>query len=160
MANYIVPNHIEVEQMIGMLYDGGVKVVDSSALATEDGSKIVIAVFVDDDDKPVSGCVCDFNFAAYAGAALTMIPKGGAADAAETGDFSDTMKGNVYEVMNILTRLFMSPNTPHLRITEVVYGYEDLTPAVKEMLSTADKKAGYTVNVPNYGAGELSFITT
>ncbi len=160
MANFIIPNNVEVEQMMGMLYEGGVSVAASDVLSTESGSKIVVAVFVDDEDKPVSSCVCDYSFAAFAGAALTMIPKGGAEDAAESGEFSDTLRGNIYEVMNILTRLFMSPNTPHLRITKVFDSLSEAPDDVKAMLSAADESVGYTVEVPNYGAGKLTFVTT
>ena len=160
MAKFVVPSNNEVEQMISMLYEGDVEVAESSTLSTEPGSKIVVAVFVDDDDNPVSSCVCDFSFAAYAGAALTMIPKGGAEDAAETGEFSETLRANIYEVMNILTRLFMNPNTPHLRITKVFDVLDDAPEDVQAMLSAADKSVGYTVSVPNYGSGELTFVTT
>ncbi len=160
MANYVVPNDVEVEQMMGMLYEGGVSVTPSTALSTDSDSKIVVAVFVDDEDKPVSSCICDFSFAAFAGAALTMIPKGGAEDAAESGEFSDTLRGNIYEVMNILTRLFMNPNTPHLRITKVFDVLSEAPEDVQSMLNVADEIAGYSVDVPNYGAGRLTFVTT
>ena len=103
-TNFVTPKEIEVQEMLGMLYDTGLSVKSGEALATEVGSKSLVALYVDDTDQPVTVCACDYNFTAFAGAALTKIPKGGAEDAASSGDFSGTILGNLNEVMNICSR--------------------------------------------------------
>ncbi|MCB1754028.1 MAG: hypothetical protein KDJ38_00815 [Gammaproteobacteria bacterium] len=160
MSNFIIPKKLEVQQMLGMLYDGEIDVEESDVLSTDAGSKTRVAVYIDDNDQPVCACTCDFPFTAYAGGALTKIPKAGAEEAANNGDFSEMMLSNLNEVMNICSRLFMSSKTPHLRLDKT-YGTPDEAPeTVTGMLSGTLAKAGFQVKIDGYGSGKLSFVAT
>lgn len=158
MTEYAIPKQIEVQQMLGMLYDNEINVEESEPLSTESGAKTLVAVYVDDKDVPVTACTCDFNFTAFAGGALTKIPKGGTEDMAESGDFSPMILGNFYEVMNICSRLFMNSHTPHLRLEKTYTAPEDAPAEVVEILSKAANKTGFKVNIDGYGEGQLSFV--
>ena len=155
-----VPDKNELRQILAMLYGDALELDAGAAVPTADGSKSVVAIYVNDDDMPVTACVCDHGFVAYAGSALTRIPPGGAEDAAETGDFSDMMLGNHHEVMNICSRLFMKGNSPHLRLAKV-YGSPDELPAEARNIIQSDAgRADFEVEVPGYGKGGLSFLST
>lgn len=160
MSTFVIPKEIEVKQMLGMLYDSGLEVQPTDSLPTESGSKSLIAVYVDDDDQPVTACACDYNFTAFAGAALTKIPKGGAEDAASSGDFSEMMLCNLNEVMNICSRLFMDSTTPHLRLDKT-YGSPDEVPDnMKSIISGSGGRSDFDVVIPGYGDGKITFLTT
>jgi len=159
-TNFAVPKEVEVQEMLGMLYDAGLTVKSGENQAIEAGSKNLIAVYVDDADQPVTACACDYNFTAFAGAALTKIPKGGAEDAASSGDFSGTMLGNLNEVMNICSRLYMNSSTPHLRLDKTYSSPDDVPEDVKPILSNSAGRADYDVSIPGYGDGKLAFLST
>ena len=155
MSIFIIPKEIEVKQMLGMLYDDGLTVQSAAALPTESGSKSLVALYIDDDDQPVTACACDYSFTAFAGAALTKIPKGGAEDAASSGDFSEMMLNNLNEVMNICSRLLMSNSSPHLRLDKTI-PISEAEAAISG--SGADTTSvGFSVNIPSYGNGQLLF---
>jgi hypothetical protein len=160
MTTFCLPKAVDVQQMLGMLYSDGFSVKSGSAVSADLGSKSLVAVYVDDDNKPVTACVSDYPFTAFAGGALTRIPKGGAEDMASSGDFSEMILSNVYEIMNICSRLFMDSNTPHLRLDRS-YSKPDLAPDdVRAMLSSTKARADFEVTIPGYGNGKLSFLST
>lgn len=154
-----IPQAKDVMQMVAMLYGNDAAVADGDVIPA-DSDKSMVAVFVSDDDQPVTACVYDWEFAAYAGSALTRIPQGGAEDAAKDGDFSEMMMGNVREFMNICSRLFMTDSSPHLRLGETYKAGDARPESVSAMVSGCAGKAGFTVSIPNYGSGKLSFIAT
>ena len=158
MTQYAIPKQIEVQQMLGMLYDNEISVDEAEPLNTDAGAKTLVAVYIDDEDKPVTVCTCDFNFTAYAGGALTKIPKPGTDEMAESGEFSQMIMGNFYEVMNICSRLFMNSQTPHLRLEKTYTAPEDAPGEVVELLSSSSRKAGFKVNIDGYGDGQISFV--
>lgn len=157
-TKYILPTDHEANAVLAMLYGDNFDIKTSNEdTVTEGGSWV--GLFIDADNQPVAGCVCDVPFAAYAGSALTMLPPGGAEDAVETGEISEMMKDNLNEVMNICSRMFMSDNTPHLKL-DLVYKYEDLSDEAKEALLGAEAKRALDVDIPRYGKGKLVMLTT
>ncbi len=155
--DYILPTEHEANAVLGMLYGDSLDVKPGDELPEQDAK--YVGLFVDPENKPVAACICDTDFAAYAGSALTMLPPGGAEDAAETGELSQMMEENLYEVMNICSRMFMSDSTPHLKL-ELVHKYEDLPEDAKEVLLGAEGKRGLEIEVPRYGKGRLFMVTT
>lgn len=158
-TQFKLPKESELKEMLNMLYDG-LEIKPGDAVSTDKGSKTMVAVFVDDQNHPVTACAADYNFTAFAGAALTRIPKGGAEDAASSGDFSEMLLGNFYEVMNICSRLFMDSSTPHLRLEKSYKSIDELPDNVSSMIAATTGKASFDVTIQNYGEGKLSFLAT
>ncbi len=132
----------------------------TAALATADADKTLMAVFIDDDDAPVAYCACDHAFAAYAGASLTMIPKGVAEEAAANGDFSKPVLDNVSEIMNICSRLFMNNRTPHLRLDRTYPSPGEVPAEQKCDAGSMAARSDYEVTIPNYGQGRIAFLSS
>lgn len=153
------PRDIEVKQMLGMLF-GDVDISEADELPTGNDSGNAAAVFVSDDDQPVTACVCDMKFAAFAGAALTKIPVGGAEDAAESGELTDNMLGNLNEVMNIISRLFMSGSSPHLRLEKTYAKIAEIPESAATMLQGIAGRLDLKVSIPGYGEGHIAFLAT
>ena len=147
-----------LKQILAMLY-GDVGVKGGTAVSADPGSKSMVAVFISDDDVPVTACVFDYKFAAFSGASLTRIPPGGAEDMADSGDFTPMLLGNVQEIMNICSRLFMESHSPHLRLDKV-YMASDVPDGARAMLNACVERADYCVDIPNYGAGNLCLLAT
>lgn len=157
---YPVPKDTEVRQMLGMLYGNGLGVEAGEPVATDAGSNSIVAVYINDEGVPVTACCCDIPFAAYSGAALSMIPRGGAEDAARSGDLSEMIRGNLNEIMNICSRLFISDKTPHLRLDALYDGPDALPEAARSMLDSAQGRADLRISIPGYGEGNISFLST
>ena len=158
-SKHPVPDKASVLGMLGMLFGDGLKVEPLNTPCDTDVDSNVVAVYVADDDAPSSACVCDISFAAFAGAALSMIPKGGAEDAAESGELSEIMLGNLHEVMNICSRLFMNDSSPHLRLDAVHKNAGELPDAARDMVAEPTARSDFRVVIPGYGDGNLSFLS-
>ena len=154
-TNYVIPNPKSVSGLLAMIFGDGVIVKDQEA---PDFSGQHVATFIDDDDKLVAVCACDKEFVAYSGAALSMIP----ADVAEqmiTGNsVTEAMVGNFYEVMNICSKLLMSDASAHLRLDKALSPEEGAGPL--STLQEAAQITAFHVEIPNYGAGTLTFLVT
>ena len=155
-----VPNNTEVKQMLGMLYGQGLAVEGGDPVATDAGSNSIIAIYINDAGEPVTACCCDLPFAAYCGSALSMIPAGGAEDAANSGDLTEMMRGNLQEVMDICSRLFISDSTPHLKLDALYDGPDSLPEMARTLLESASGRADLKVSIPGYGQGNLSFLSS
>ena len=154
------PRDIEVRQMLAMLFGNDLTISETDALPTGADSGNAAAVFISDDDNPVTACVCDMKFAAFAGAALTRIPVGGAEDAAESGELTENMIGNLHEVMNICSRLFMSGNSPHLRLDKLYTKIAEVPENALTMLDSIAGRLDLKVSIPGYGEGQIAFLST
>lgn len=151
---YVIPQKENVVTLLGPFFgdDYAVEAIEDSE-APED----YVAIFIDPEDKPVAVGLCDAAFAAYSGAAFSMIPKGVADDFISEGEFSGMIADNLRELMNICSRLLMSDRSSHLRLDSVV-PRADAT--CMEALEQSGKRVAFEVTVPRYGSGKLAFLTT
>ena len=81
----------------------------------------------------------------------------GAAPAPAGGNIGEAILGGFQEVMNICGTLFMSDQTPHLRLKQVA--------PRKDAVGLADLKKAATrkdfqVTVPKYGSGQIAFVVS
>lgn len=155
---FSLPDEPALTQMMAMLYGDSMTVKPGNPVDASGNNPV--AVYVDDNGAPVAACVCDPAFGAYAGAALTMIPPGGASDAAKSGELSGAMMDNLGELMNILSRLFMLGKTPHLKLDTVYPNAGQLPDNVKTMLDAVTGRVGFDVNFDRYGSGVVALLAT
>jgi hypothetical protein len=150
---HLLPAAKDVKQMLSMIFGDGLAVSEPAG----NPSMTYSAVYVDESGETGAVIACDASFAANAGAALSMLPPGAAEDAARSDELPDTMRDNLYEVMNICTRLLIDESTPHLRLTKLCRSTESNAEA---SIKASSSSSNYTVDIPQYGAGGLSFIVT
>ena len=156
MSKYILPNDNEVRVILGMLF-GGETAVKPGTEIKSNGSKgsSFTGTYLNDANEVVGACVCDRAFTVYAGAALSMIPAGGAADVVRAGEISKVMILNLGEVMNILSRTMINNTTPHLRYHQV-YDDKEMPADIAAAAKTLTTQKNYLVSIPDYGSGLLS----
>ena len=155
-----LPQGNDVEKMLGMLCGSELGVKPGEPVATNAGSGTIVAVFINREGAPVTACCCDVPFAAYSGAALSMIRKGGAEDAVKEGSLSEMMRSNLHEIMNICSRLFLIDETPHLKLDRLYDTAEALPEAVRSVIDTAAGRSDLKITIPGYGEGNISFLST
>ena len=160
MPVYVLPNATAMTKNVAMLFGDDTKVAPGKPQDDKTGSGNLIAIYIDDADKPVAAVLCDIPFAAYAGCALSMLPAGAAKDAIKTKKLEQTMLDNLYEVMNIVSTMLMDERTPHLKLGTLYPDLSKLPADAKALLAAVAKNhADFIVTVPRYGAGTLSLLT-
>ncbi|MEM6708450.1 MAG: hypothetical protein AAF648_06665 [Pseudomonadota bacterium] len=125
----------------------------AASTAADAGSLVYAAEFEDDEGQLVSLCLADIAAAAGLGCALSMIPPGGAEDMRSEG-LSEIAEANLYEVMNMLSTVYMTESTPHLKLTKLVK-IEDCPAANEDRFEVGD----WSLDLGAYGTGTLSFRT-
>ena len=119
-----------------------------------------VAVYTDDQGSVAALCVCDMSLASHAGAALSLIPAGVAAEAARTGVMPASIAENLYEVANVAASLFNADGGPHLKLREVVTTAQALPAGLSEMAARASERIDLEVNITGYGQGQMSVLLT
>lgn len=150
----ILPNKEEIYEMLSLLLGDDITV--EYRRKPMDLTDKQVAIYADADGNPGAICCCDAAFAAFSGGAITMMPVAITQEAAEYDDLTDIMIQNLYEVMNICTRLVINDETPHLKLTTVSRSQE-VEEAVNALVSTGNR-GDYEIEIPKYGKGTLSFL--
>jgi hypothetical protein len=153
MSTYPIPSAAQVKDLLGMLFDG-LAVKPASKLDLSAASTSYVGVYVSDGGEPVALCSCNLDFAAGAGAALSMLPPNAAKDAVKAKSLPAPMQENLRELMNICTRLVLKDGTPHLRLQEV-YPAKSLPAPAAAIAGAATGRADFEVALGKYGAGVL-----
>ena len=148
---YLNPGKDDIRKILSMLFDGNLVVSESDSKS----DRQFAAVYVDKNEVPGAVVLCDMNFAAYAGAALSMMHPEVANEMVAETELPQTILDNLHEIMNICTGLIIGESTPHLRLNSV--GPIGDTDAIVRIGGTANRD-DYQVEIPLYGIGNLSFL--
>ena len=154
-TTYVMPTPKAVSDLLAMIFGGDLDVSDCDA-PDFDGQHV--ATFIDDDDRLVALCLCDKQFVAYSGAALSMIPADVANEMISGNSVSDAMVDNFYEVMNICSKLLMSDGSAHLRLDKALSPEAGADPV--SSLKDSAQTTAFSVAIPKYGTGALTFLVT
>lgn len=118
-----------------------------------------VAVYSDDADGAVAVAVADLGFICRTGAALVMVPPGGADEAVETGEVPEQLRENFAEVVNIMASLLNSDATPHVRLTETHDRHRAPSdPVIASIMESPAKRRVFDVNIEGYGRGRIVFL--
>ena len=155
MADYVVPDARSLQKMLAVVFGDGLEVTatDACALAGRYG-----ATYVNDDNRIVALCACNAKFVAFAGAALTMLPKDVVDEMLESNSLSEIVISNFHEIMNICSRLMIPEKGAHLRLDKTLDPAAAAGP-IAELQPGADA-ASFSVSIPGYGDGEVSFLVS
>ncbi|SHN42089.1 hypothetical protein SAMN05443668_10875 [Cryptosporangium aurantiacum] len=143
--------------MLEELLGKDVTVGDGSPASTADLQKAVVAIYVDDTNKIGAVGGMDLPLAAWVGAAIGLLPKGGAEDCVDEGQLTKLIGENVREVCNIMAALLNKEGTPHLRLEkESVFLPGEAAPQEAQARMVAlGARLDLAVAVAGYGAGRL-----
>jgi hypothetical protein len=119
---------------------------------------VSVAVYVDPLMAVNAICVMDLAASAYTGAALALLPPGGAQDAVEEdGELSGLMVEALHEVVNVLSALFNTPGAPHSKLHKLYAPGDDLPGDIQGMLANFNR-IDLAIEVPGYGKGGISLV--
>ncbi len=156
MSTYPIPSAAQVKDLLGMLFDG-TTVKPASKLDVSAASTSYVGVYISDGGEPVALCACNLDFAAGAGAALSILPPNAVKDAIKAKSLPAPMQDNLRELMNICTRLVIKDGSPHLRLQEI-HPAKSLPASAAAIAGTATGRADFEVSLGRYGGGVLSVM--
>jgi hypothetical protein len=118
--------------------------------------KPLVSTYVDDGLTLRAVVGMDLPMAAYAGAALGLIPSGGAQACIEDEELSANVAENVTEVCNILSSLLNQEGQPRLRMHRAHLPGTEIPSDAATQLQAFGKRIDLAVEVQGYGNGRMS----
>ena len=153
-----LPAAKDVRDMLTGLVGKPVGVNPGSPVTPTPDKPVSVAVYVDPHMAINALCVMDLGASAYTGAALALLPPGGAQDAVEEdGELSGLMVEALHEVVNVLSALFNTPGAPHSKLHKLYAPGEELPGDLAGMLA-AFNRVDLTIEIPTYGKGAISLV--
>jgi hypothetical protein len=153
-----LPAAKDVRDMLTGLVGKPVGVNPGAPVTPTPEKPVAVAVYVDPQMAINALCVMDLGAAAYTGAALALLPPGGAQDAVEEdGELSGLLVEALHEVVNVLSALFNTPGAPHSKLHKLYAPGDDLPGDVEGMLANFNR-IDLAIEVPGYGKGALSLV--
>ncbi|GAA3448042.1 hypothetical protein [Planomonospora venezuelensis] len=153
MSTLPVPKDIKdlFEDLLGRPVTVGV--TDPAVAA--DLNKAVVALYVDSSRKLTAVAGMDLKLASYAGAAIGLIPQGGAEASIEDGELTPMLADNVREVCNIITGLLNQLDLPHLKLYESYMPGESAPTDATARLLALGARLDLMVEIGGYGKGKF-----
>lgn len=148
----------QIRDLLAELLDREVTLSPSAPLAPTPKNPCTIGVYVDDLLQVTSLIGFDLSLSAHAGAAIGLVPVGGAEVAIEEGILNETLRDNVYEVLNIAASLFNVEGATHVRLYDVHHAGVAVPPDVLARSLTLGRREDLAVDVAGYGSGRLSVV--
>ena len=153
-----LPAAKDVRDMLTGLVGKPVAVNPGAPVTPTPDKPVSVAVYVDPQMAINAICVMDLGASAYTGAALALLPPGGAQDAVEEdGELSGLLVEALHEVVNVLSALFNVPGAPHSKLHKLYAPGEDLPGDIEGMLANFNR-IDLAIEVPGYGKGALSLV--
>jgi hypothetical protein len=146
----------EVKDLLEDLLGRSVDVRPADPLRAADIPKTLVALYVDDGLRLGAIVGLDFALTAYAGAAIGLIPAGGAAACIEDRELSKMIAENAVEVCNVLGSLLNKQGSAHLKMYQTFLpGVPPPTDAASHLLAIG-RRMDLIVDIAGYGEGKLS----
>ena len=156
MTTIALPASLAIRNLLEDLLGRDVTVNPADPPVVADLKRTVSAVYIDGATRMVAVIGLDLALAAYAGAALGLMPVGGAQDCLEDGTLSPMLAENVGELFNVLTSLLNREGGPHVRLYKVYQPPEPLPNDAQAQLLALGNRSDLLVEVARYGKGRLS----
>lgn len=153
-----LPSTKEIRDLLTDLLDREISVLPNAPLAPTPNNPCTVAVYVDDSLVVTSVIAFDLPLSAHAGAAIGLVPQAGAEAAIEERTLTDTLRENVYEVLNIAASLFNHDGATHVRLYDVHHAGMPVPGDVLARALTLGRREDLAVEVAGYGSGRLSVV--
>jgi hypothetical protein len=153
-----LPASKDVRDMLTGLVGRDVTVSPGAPVTPTAERPVSVAVYVDPQMAINALCVLDLGASAYTGAALALLPPGGAQDAVEEDrELTPMLVEALHEVVNVLAALLNVPGAPHSKLHRLYAPGEDMPGDVEGMLANFNR-LDLAIDVPGYGRGAISFV--
>jgi len=157
-ANFPMPAPERVSEVLADLMGRGVTVARTRTVEIGGGRPAALANYQIDAGDVGVVCVADIRLANALGAALTMVSPEAVEDAVASKTIDESTIENFREVVNVMTSLFNSGDTPHVKFHEVHCLPAELPAETATLLESPRGRRDFDVTVDEYGTGTLSVL--
>lgn len=123
-----------------------------------DHPRPVVATYVDDNYKMTAVAVMDLPLAANSGAAIALVPQGGAEAAIEESRLPPNLFDNASEILNVLAAPIGDHCGVHVKLSSTFAPGEAIAPQVEAVAVSLGARQDVTLDIAGYGSGRLSII--
>lgn len=150
-------NEEGIASMLETLFDKTVEVTEIKARKINSSGQHCLGTYRDDKGGVTAAALFDFPFACYSAAALSMMPAGGAEDAVRTGDVPESLRENMYEILNVCVGFFGDGSLgANLRLNEMLLFPPTNPTQLKDALQNTTGRKDYHIAIDGYGEGEIT----
>jgi hypothetical protein len=143
-----------ITKTLDPLFGKEIGIKDAKPLDTSE--KVVIGSYSDGEGKTTGVIVMDYSCACYVAAALSMMPVDIADENIKSGEIEESLRDNLYEVLNIGVSFFSDGTTPDMRIKEMLVGPSEIPSDVQDVFKNAYTDLHVEMDIPGYGSGSSS----
>jgi len=134
-------------------------VEESENLLLENSKIAITGEYVEDSGTVAAYVLLTFELGVLMGAALSMIPKDTVDEEITGRTFNEEVKDNLHEILNIAASLLNNTDKAHHKFSTMsVFINEPLESSIEKYIDSATGRRDFTVAIPGYGEGVLSFI--
>jgi hypothetical protein len=154
-----VPDRKQIKDLFEGLLGRDVTVGDAAPVALDSRPRPTTAVYVDDRSRLSSVVLMDFPLTAWAGAALALLPRGGAEDAIDEQDLPQSLLENTAELLNVLAAPIGEASGVHQRLYQT-FGPTEVPPSdVLARSASLGAREDVALGIHGYGSGNLSLVS-
>jgi hypothetical protein len=152
----MVPAPLAVRNLLSDLLGRGVTVAPADPVVVANLPDTVLAVYVDNGLRLSAVVGLELSLAAFAGAALGLIPAGGAEDCVKEKALSPVLAENVAELCNVLSGLLNRSGSSHHRLHRLYLPGDELPADASAHLLAFGQRLDLNVDIARYGQGRFS----
>jgi hypothetical protein len=153
-----LPAPKDIKDLFEDLLGRGITVRPADPVRAADLNETLVSLYVDAGLRLAAVVGMDLSLAVFSGAALGLLPPGGAQDAVAKGQLSPMLAENVGEVCNVLNGLINREGMPHVRLYQTFApGESPPTDAAGQLLALG-RRLDLKVEVAGYGSGKFSMV--
>ena len=158
MGRIELPHPKDVRDLLHDLMgrDVDVNVIDAWVPTPRDCA--ALGEFVDDGMRLRAVMVVDLPLAVYCGAAVGLLPAGGAHDMIDERDHSPTVLENLYEVLNVMSALLNFGDNDHVKIAGMYPPGAEFPQDSVQLVQGLIARLDLGVSIDGYGAGRMGLI--
>lgn len=156
-AGIDLPSRKAIRDVFSDLIGRDVDIADGERV-TPDTAPLTVGSVIYDTGTLAAVFAADLALSVRAGAALGLIPKGGADDYIEDKEIPATLAENFYEVLNVLSSVFNTPGARHVRLGQVWTDPAEIDLLVLGVAKELGRREDVRLTIPGYGDGNLSVV--
>lgn len=160
MPNQNLPEVEDIREVLHGLLGRDVTVAKVAPAGMKIDSKLVVGLYERENGKVGGLVIADLEVAAYAGAALSLLPIGVASESIEDGTIEDSLLENFQEVLNVGVRWFTAKNNPRVVLSEVYPPGVRLPDDVRRAMAAPADRLEALVEIAGYGEGRVRLFVT
>lgn len=154
-----LPTAVEVRELLEGMLGRDVEMTVVGEKVSPESPGCVVGEYIDVMGKVHAVVAAELDIAAYMGAAIALIPAGGAEASIEDGFLSSNLRENFSEVLNVMASLFNKDDSIHLKLDTVAdQAQAPISGAAERLMSGFGPALCMNTEVKGYGKGLVSVL--